>query len=87
MTTNEYMSIAGIRSRDHIINLDAYWRDVRIEYSSGDPIYIGRHFLNDADTSATNWAIWKYTYDGLDVTRIELLEGSWDNRASLGWGV
>ena len=61
--------------------------DTRFEYSSGDLIYKGLHATHKAATSATDWIIWKYSWTGIDITRIEgPLTGAWDNRSSLGWG-
>lgn len=61
--------------------------DTRMEYSSGDLIYRGLHATHKAATSDTSWLIFKYTWSGEDLVRIEgPLSGSWDNRASLAWG-
>lgn len=61
--------------------------DTRFEWSSGNLIFKGIHATHKALTSDTHWLIWKYSYSGDDMVRIEgPLEGAWDNRASLGWG-
>ena len=61
--------------------------DTRFESSSGDLIYKGIHSTHKALTSDSNWMIWKYTWSGTDVTRIEgPLDGSWDGRGGLSWG-
>lgn len=84
---SELDPVGGIRDRSQIINLGGFWRDVRMEYSSGDLIYKGSHWLHDAATSDENWEVWKYTWDGSDLTRIEgPLTGAWDDRAALAWG-
>jgi hypothetical protein len=60
--------------------------DTRMEYSAGNIIYKGIHATHKALTSNASWLIWKYTWTGDDLTRIEgPLEGSWDNRATLDW--
>jgi hypothetical protein len=60
--------------------------DTRMEYSSNDIIYKGIHATHKAATSNASWLIWKYTWSGDDLTRIEgPLEGAWDNRGSLAW--
>jgi hypothetical protein len=80
-------SVGGVNSRDQIIGLDAYWHDVKFEFSSGLPIYKGVHALHDAADTATNWEIWKFTWSGADPARVEgPLEGSWTGRAALSWG-
>jgi hypothetical protein len=61
--------------------------DTRMEYSANDLIFKGIHATHKALTSDVNWLVWKYTWSGEDLVRIEgPLEGSWDNRGSLGWG-
>lgn len=60
--------------------------DTRMEYTDGQINYKGIHGTHKAATSDTAWLIWKYSWTGTDITRIEgPLEGAWDNRASLGW--
>lgn len=76
----------GILNRPDLIALESYWRDQRLEYTSGLVDYIGRHHQHKAPTSNENWAIWKFTWTGSDCIRIEgPLTGAWDNRASLAW--
>ena len=53
------------------------------------PIYIGKAF-SGAATSAGVWLIQKLTWTDVGggtykPTRIQVLIGVWDNRASLGW--
>jgi hypothetical protein len=61
--------------------------DTRMEYSGGGDLqYKGVHGTHKAATSNASWLIWKYTWTGSDLTRIEgPLEGAWDNRATLDW--
>ena len=82
------MKVGTIRDLKSIIGLDAYWRDVRLEYSDGNLIYRAANYFHDALTTDTNWEIWKYTWDiSENLTRIEgPLPGSWDDRAALNWG-
>lgn len=83
----EYLKVGGVSSREQIIGLDAYWRDVRFEWSSGKLIYKGVHRVHDIGTDNTKWEIWKVTWDGDDFVRIEgPLPGSWDGKDSLNWG-
>ena len=79
--------VGGLNSRSDIINVDAYWKDIRMEYSDGNLVYKGVHTDHNSATSDTGWEIWKYTWSGDGPTRIEgPLSGAWDNRATLSWG-
>jgi len=62
-------------------------QDNRYEYDGSDHmIYHGIHDTASVATSDGLWLIWKYTWTGTLVTRIQgPLKGSWDNRASLPW--
>ena len=83
----EDLEVGGVRDLGKIIDLGAYWRDVRMEFSSGDLIYRGVTYFHNIATSDSNWEIWKYNYSSGDMVRIEgPLPGSWDNRATLSWG-
>lgn len=54
--------------------------------TDSNPVYVGKH-TQGASTADADWIIQKFTYDSSDrVTRIETLQGAWDNRASLSWG-
>lgn len=62
-----------------------------IEYSGGNPVYIGRAAPGTA-TSAAAWQIQKLTYDADDnVTAVQFAGGAndydqiWDNRAALSY--
>lgn len=64
-----------------------HWMDTKLDYTSGDLDYKGSSLSHKASTSASElWWIWKYTWDGTDLVRIEgPLTGNWDDRASLDW--
>lgn len=63
-----------------------HWLSMRVEYSSGDPIYVGKHPLINATQAETGWSIWKLTWTSGDMTyRQGPLHGSWTGRAALGW--
>lgn len=67
-------------------SLGARWNDQRFDYTSGDLDYRGANETHNAVITSESWYIWKYTYSGGDLVRIEgPLTGSWDGRASLGW--
>ena len=77
----------GILSRGALIALDAYWAIKLFDYVGGvNIIYQGTHYIHKASADDPNWAVWKYTYSGNNITQIEgPLTGSWTNRATLGW--
>ena len=67
-------------------DLDAYWKDQRLDYTSGDLDYKGANTVHKASEGATDWEVWKYTWVGVNCTRIEgPLDGSWTGRAALAW--
>jgi len=84
----EDLDVGGIRDRATIVALNAYWKDHKYAYdASGNMVYMGTHYLHNADESDTAWEIKKYTYGTDGITRIEgPLQGSWTNRATLDWG-
>lgn len=84
---DEIVIVGGISDRGTIVNLGAYWQDVRMEYSSGDLIYRGVHYLHNIETSDEEWEIWKYTWGADGLSRIEgPISAAWDDRATLEWG-
>jgi hypothetical protein len=61
----------------------AFYADIRFDADDTAPDYIGLHETNGASTSTATWKIYKFTYSGGAVTRIQLAYGAWDNRATL----
>lgn len=62
-----------------------YWKEKRIEYNAGDPIYIGYHTTLGVATSDSNWYVFKLTWSSGDMVRQQGPQvTSWDDRA-LGW--
>ena len=57
--------------------------DIRFDASDAAPDYIGLHITNGASQGATDWKIYKFTYSGSNVTRIQLAYGSWTGRVAL----
>ena len=86
--TPEYV-LGYIRDRNTIAVLGGIWHDQRFDYAGGSNlIYRGVHEMHDMSTANEDWEIWKYTYSGSDIIRIEgPLRGSWDGRAALVWGI
>ena len=60
-----------------------FWADIRFDADDSAPTYIGLHETNGASTSTDTWKLYKFTYSGSNVTRIQLGYGAWDNRASI----
>ena len=83
---SERTEVGGVSTRDQIIGLDAYWREVRRELSDGKLLYLGKHHIRNAALSDSRWEIWRYHYDGEDVIRVEgPIQGSWDGRSHIAW--
>lgn len=57
--------------------------DIRFDASDAAPDYIGLNRTNGAAITDTDWKIYKFTYVGVDVTRIQLAYGSWSGRVAL----
>lgn len=60
-----------------------FYADVRFDPSDDLPDYIGLHDTNGASTAIASWKIYKLTYSGSSVTRIQLAYGKWDNRTTI----
>lgn len=56
---------------------------IQFDASDAAPNYIGLHTDKSATDADTNWKIYKFTYSGSDVTKIQLAYGSWTGRALL----
>lgn len=61
----------------------AWWADIRFDASDNNPDFVGLNKLTSASTAIDDWKIYKFTYSGNDVTRIQLAYGSWDGRVAL----
>jgi len=59
-----------------------FYADIQFDASDAAPIYIGLNLLKGASDAAADWKIYKFTYSGSAVTRIQLAYGSWTSRAS-----
>jgi len=76
----------GILSRDAQIGLNSFWGVALYYYNATGGIeYICAHENQDAGTSDENWAIWKHTYTGGELSQREVLTGICNNRATLDW--
>ena len=66
---------------------DTQQGDSRFDDSSGAPIdYIGTAVDHKSATDAGDlWKIFKFTFSGTTLTRIEQLDGNWDDRTTMAW--
>lgn len=58
--------------------------DIRFDASDAAPTYIGLNYDNvSAGTAVPSWTVYKFTYSGSDVTRIQRKDAiTWDARGS-----
>ena len=85
MATNTDLFIGGVARRLQDVKI-ATAVDSHVTLFDADdtaPDYIGMHEDKDAATSDPYWTVFKFTYSGSAVTKIEKAEGAWDDRASL----
>ena len=62
------------------------WKATNYDYTSGDLDYKGMNTKVVALDSDPNWRIWKYTWGGGNMTKLQgPLVGTWTGRGSLGW--
>lgn len=62
------------------------WKETRLDFTSGSLDYRGLNANHGAATSLETWQVWKFTWSGGNLVRIEgPLQGSWDGRADLSW--
>lgn len=58
---------------------------VQMDWTSGNMDYYGVNASASAADGATDWVIFKFTYDGSsNITKIQSKVGTWTSRAS-GW--
>lgn len=61
----------------------AFYSDIRYDADDSQPTYIGLNVLCGADTAnLRDWKLYKFTYSGSNVTRIQVAYGNWTNRAT-----
>jgi len=76
--------VAAIDDSTAVETIDAdSAQDIRFDADDSAPDYIGLNKTNGAATSAETWIVYKFTYSGSNVTRIQKAYGSWDGRAAL----
>ena len=59
-----------------------FYADIRFDANDALPNYIGLQETNGASTSVATWKLYKFTYAGSDVTRIQLAYAPWDDRVA-----
>lgn len=60
-----------------------FYADIRYDTDDSAPDYIGLNITNGAETTTADWKIYKLTYSGSNVTRIQVAYGTWDGRVAL----
>lgn len=60
-----------------------FFADIQFDTSDAAPIYVGLNVTKGAADADTDWKIYKFTYSGSDVTRIQLAYGAWSSRTTL----
>jgi len=79
-------SIPLVNNNKPILADLGFYGDIRFDVSDLLPNYIGLNVAQPASADATDWKVYKFTYDGSNnATRIQVAYGSWTNRASLIW--
>jgi len=78
-------SIPSINSRIPQLVDQGFYAQIRFDADDSLPDYVGLHDVATGATTLTDWKIFKFTYVGGAVTRIQFLYGSWDGRAALSW--
>lgn len=59
--------------------------EARLDYDGSNNLIYSGKAPNATATSANSWTIQKLSYTGSNLTRVQVLTGAWDNRASLAW--
>lgn len=75
--------IPVIDDRPPVLSDLGFYADIRFDASDAAPDYIGLNSIKGAADDDNDWKIYKFTYSGADVTRIQLAYGSWTNRTSI----
>ena len=76
--------IPNINNKPPQLTDSGFYSDILFDPDDSQPIYIGLNVTNGADTTLdTSWKVYKFTYSGTNITRIQIAYGAWDNRASL----
>lgn len=72
---------------DGVITTKSPDQEVRLDYASRsdtNPVYVGRAIQGTPPTSP--WSVQRLEYDANSrLTRVQVLPGPWDNRATLTW--
>ena len=81
-----YNSVSGAWEEVELLDT-LYWKDQRFDYTSGDLDYKGLSTTHKAALDAGDlWYVWKYTWVGVNCTRIEgPIICNWDDRDTEAW--
>lgn len=76
-------SIPNVNNKPPQLVDPGFHADIRFDPNDAAPIYVGLNTLNGQSTTNINWKIYKFTYSGSSVTRVQLAYGAWDSRVFL----
>ena len=88
MAVNDFLiPYAGVRDRQTTGILGGYLKRKRFAYDASDNIeYLGVNWRPEAADADADWEIHKFGYDASsNMVNLQILPGSWDNRAALNW--
>jgi len=79
MSTYQIPSVNNLKPQ---LSDAGFFADIQFDASDAAPTYIGLNVTKGASNASTDWKVYKFTYSGSDVTRIQLAYGSWTSRAT-----
>lgn len=65
------------------ISVGSSFNEIVYDADDSQPTYIGLHKSLNAPDADSGWLIYKFTYSGSNVTRIQRVTGAWVNRTTL----
>ena len=58
-----------------------FYADIRFDADSSAPVYVGMNIYTNTSDDDITWKLYKFTYSGSSISRVQLAYGSWTNRA------
>jgi hypothetical protein len=82
--TDPVYKFLSINNRPVIPVDSGYYGTIAFDPDDSKPDYIGLHVSPQADVSSEDgWKVYKFTYNGNNVTKIQMAYGKWLDRATL----
>lgn len=72
-----------VNNRPPILSDLGFFADIQFDPNDSAPDYIGLHITRGTADTSTDWKVYKFTYSGANVTRIQLAYGAYSNRVNL----